>query len=73
MSNNPLPNTTIYHYDVTITPDVPPPVNRRVFEQFQGQYRESDLGGVRPIYDGRKNIFAPAAFPFESRTFKVLW
>ncbi|KAG9326406.1 hypothetical protein KVV02_008026 [Mortierella alpina] len=67
-----LPDTIIYHYDVTITPDVPPPVNRRVYEQFQTQYRDSDLGGVRPVYDGRKNIFAPVAFPFESRTFKML-
>ncbi|KAG0212796.1 hypothetical protein BGX28_005643 [Mortierella sp. GBA30] len=67
-----LPNITIHHYDITVTPDVPPPVNRRIYEQFVDQYRESDLDGVRPIYDGRKNIFAPATFPFESRTFKLV-
>ncbi|KAK3837132.1 MAG: Piwi domain-containing protein [Linnemannia elongata] len=66
-----LPNITIHHYDVTVTPDVPPPVNRKVFEQLTTSYRESDLNGARPVFDGRKNIFSPKAFPFDSRTFEV--
>jgi eukaryotic translation initiation factor 2C len=66
-----LPNITIHHYDVTVTPDVPPPVNRKIFEQLTTSYRESDLNGARPVFDGRKNMFSPCAFPFESRTFEV--
>ncbi|KAG0053940.1 eukaryotic translation initiation factor 2C, 2 [Gryganskiella cystojenkinii] len=67
-----LPNITIHHFDVTITPEVPPPVNRRVFRQFVDQFRVSDLQGVRPVYDGRKNLFSAAALPFDSRTFEVV-
>ncbi|KAF9931854.1 eukaryotic translation initiation factor 2C, 2 [Linnemannia zychae] len=67
-----LPNITVHHYDVTITPDVPPPVNRKIFEQLTTSYRESDLNGARPVYDGRKNMFSPRAFPFESRTFEIM-
>lgn len=66
-----LPNIMIHHYDVTVSPDVPPPVNRKIFEQLTTSYRESDLNGARPVFDGRKNIFSPKAFPFESRTFEV--
>ncbi|KAF9408609.1 hypothetical protein BGZ94_002247, partial [Podila epigama] len=67
-----LPNINITHYDVTITPDVPPIVNRRVYEHFMTLHRTSDLGGARPVFDGRKNIFSPKAFPFESKTFEIL-
>ncbi|KAI1316177.1 eukaryotic translation initiation factor 2C, 2 [Mortierella claussenii] len=66
-----LPNINVYHYDVTITPDVPPLVNRRVFVHMLHVYGESDLQGTKPVFDGRKNIFAPRVFPFESRTFDV--
>ncbi|KAG0001838.1 hypothetical protein BGZ80_006110, partial [Entomortierella chlamydospora] len=60
-----LPNINIHHYDVTITPDVPPVVNRRVFEHMIKLYGDSDLGRTRPVFDGRKNIFSPRSFPFE--------
>ncbi|KAG0337299.1 Eukaryotic translation initiation factor 2C [Podila humilis] len=66
-----LPDVIIHHYDVSISVDVPPPVNRRLFEQLIKTYRVSDLGGANPVFDGRKNIFSPKAFPFESRTFDV--
>lgn len=66
-----LPNINVYHYDVTITPDVPPIVNRRVFEHMLVVYGNSELDGSRPVFDGRKNIFSPRAFPFESKTFDV--
>ncbi|KAF9112449.1 Eukaryotic translation initiation factor 2C [Mortierella sp. AM989] len=67
-----LPNIIIYHYDMSVTPDVPPPVNRKIFVQFMAQYRESDLEGARPVFDGRKNLFSPKKFPFESRTFEII-
>ncbi|KAG9290846.1 hypothetical protein G9A89_010995 [Geosiphon pyriformis] len=59
-----LPDANIHHYDVTITPDVPPVLNRKIYGQFEDMNRTSSLGGERPVYDGRKNIFSPKALPF---------
>ncbi|GJJ79067.1 eukaryotic translation initiation factor 2C [Entomortierella parvispora] len=67
-----LPNITIHHFDVTISPDVPPSTNRKVFSQFIDQFRVSDLQGARPVFDGRKNLFFPKAPPFDSRTFEIV-
>lgn len=66
-----LPNVTIHHYDVTISSDMPPPVNRKIFEQMMSSYGASDLNNARPVFDGRKNIFSAKPFPFESRTLDV--
>ncbi|KAG0335588.1 Eukaryotic translation initiation factor 2C [Podila horticola] len=66
-----LPNVTIHHYDVTISSDMPPPVNRKIFEQMMSSYGASDLNNARPVFDGRKNIFSAIPFPFESRTLDV--
>ncbi|KAF9435066.1 hypothetical protein BGZ76_006969, partial [Entomortierella beljakovae] len=67
-----LPSITVYHYDVSVTPDVPPPVNRRIFMDFMKQYGQSDLEGTKPVFDGRKNMFSPKKFPFDSRTFEII-
>lgn len=67
-----LPTVVIHHYDVSISNDVSPPVNRRIFEQLTKSYRTSDLGGAQPVFDGRKNIFSAKELPFESRTFDVI-
>ncbi|KAG0307405.1 hypothetical protein BGZ98_000370, partial [Dissophora globulifera] len=64
-----LPNLNVHHYDVTITPDVPPLLNRRIFQQMIHVHSETDLGGAKPVFDGRKSIFASRALPFESRSF----
>lgn len=66
-----MPDITVQHYDVVITPDVPPPVCRKVFEQFVARHSASDLGNARPVFDGRSNLFSATALPFESRTFEV--
>ena len=66
-----LPSINVQHYDVTITPDVPPLVNRRVFQNLVQVHGASDLGGSQPVFDGRKNIFSPKAFGFDSKTFEV--
>ncbi|CAG8488744.1 11583_t:CDS:10 [Funneliformis caledonium] len=67
-----LPTQNIIHYDVTITPDVPPALNRKLFEEFETIHREEKLNGIRSVFDGRKNIFAPQNFPFgDAATFEV--
>ncbi|KAF9100443.1 argonaute 1 [Mortierella sp. GBA35] len=66
-----LPNINIHHYDVTIAPDVPPPVNRRIFDHFVLLNSKSDLADAKPVFDGRKNMFSPKALPFDSRTFEI--
>ncbi|KAG0099317.1 Eukaryotic translation initiation factor 2C [Podila epicladia] len=37
---------------------MPPPVNRKIFEQMMSSYGASDLNNARPAFDGRKNIFS---------------
>jgi len=59
-----LPESNIIHYDITITPDCPPPINRRVFQLFEDLFRHSRLDGTLCVYDGRKNMFAPRRLPF---------
>lgn len=56
---------TIHHYDVTITPDVPPAVNKEVFQYFESQYRQDNkvLNNIAIVFDGMKNSFAPRALP----------
>ncbi|OAQ24024.1 Piwi-domain-containing protein [Linnemannia elongata AG-77] len=66
-----LPNINVHHYDVTITPDVSPAVNRRIFEHMLVVYGSSELDDSRPVFDGRKNIFSPRVFPFDSKTFDI--
>ncbi|KAI1320706.1 Eukaryotic translation initiation factor 2C [Mortierella claussenii] len=66
-----LPCPQIHHYDITITPDVPMPVNRKVFEQFLHDFKRSDLADTQPVYDGRKNLFSSRAFPFDKRDFQL--
>lgn len=67
-----LPDQNIIHYDVTVTPDVPPVLNRRVFQYWEDLHLSEALGNIRSVYDGRKNIFSPRALPFgEAATFEV--
>ncbi|CAG8449098.1 3430_t:CDS:10 [Funneliformis mosseae] len=57
-------DASIVHYDVIITPDVPPALNKRVFQEFEELHRADALGGIRPVYDGRKNMFVPKMLQF---------
>lgn len=56
-----LPEMDIIHYDASIDPTVPRRLNRKIFNQFVERYRETALGGARPVFDGmysiKKNIF----------------
>ena len=54
-----LPEDNIHQYDVTITPEVPPALNRKAFNQIAQRF-----GRLRPVYDGRKNIFSAKPLPF---------
>ncbi|UZO06296.1 uncharacterized protein OCT59_026625 [Rhizophagus irregularis] len=45
-----MPTNNIIHYDVSITPEVPPRFNMKIFESFVEKYRES-LGNAKPVFD----------------------
>ncbi|CAG8434509.1 675_t:CDS:2, partial [Scutellospora calospora] len=67
-----FPEQNIIHYDVTITPDVPPALNRKIYEVFERENLVTALNNIRVIFDGRKNVFAPQYLPFgEAATFEV--
>ncbi|PKK67969.1 Piwi-domain-containing protein [Rhizophagus irregularis] len=67
-----MPTNNIIHYDVSITPEVPPRLNMKIFESFVNQYRERALGNARPVFDGRKNMLAHKLLPFgDAATFNV--
>ncbi|KAG0027885.1 Eukaryotic translation initiation factor 2C [Podila clonocystis] len=65
-----LPDNIIHHYDVMVTPEVPPAVNRRVYRHFFTLYG-SELRGATPVYDGRKNLFSYVDLGFPQRTFEL--
>ncbi|CAB4439380.1 unnamed protein product [Rhizophagus irregularis] len=65
-----LPKMKITHYDVTISPEVPPRLNRKVFACFSEENKNA-LGGVKPVYDGKANMFTHKKLPFESKIFEV--
>src|SRR2546423_6263312 len=67
-----LPDTNIYHYNVTIIPEVPPILNRRIFQRFEELHSRSDLGRIKPVYDGHKNLYTAKPLPFSSATFNVI-
>jgi hypothetical protein len=57
---NTIPNRVIYHYSVSIFPDVPPAKNRNIFLIWEKE--SNDLGllnGIKPVYDGRHNMYSP--------------
>ncbi|KAJ3350930.1 eukaryotic translation initiation factor 2C, 2 [Entophlyctis luteolus] len=59
-----LPQRPIHHYEVAIDPEVPPAKSRRVYQLWEDEALLSgSLGGVRPVFDGRKNVYASRALP----------
>ncbi|XP_057440069.1 protein argonaute 1-like [Lotus japonicus] len=66
-----LPNKELYHYDVTITPEVTSnDVNRAIMKQLVRQYRDS-LGNRLPAYDGRKSLYTAGSLPFTLEEFQI--
>ncbi|CAB4375543.1 unnamed protein product [Rhizophagus irregularis] len=51
-------------------PEVPPRLNRKIFNHFSEKNQEA-LGGVRPVFDGKTNMFTHKPLPFESNSFDV--
>ena len=45
-----IPNMNIIHYDVTITPEVPPILNRKIFAEFERL--NIALGNIHSVFDG---------------------
>ncbi len=50
----------MYHYDIEISPEVVPPLSRKVFELFVNVERGGILGGIKPVYDGIYLFFIKA-------------
>ncbi|CAB4483319.1 unnamed protein product [Rhizophagus irregularis] len=67
-----LPDANIHHYDIDISPEVPPAMNRKIYKHFEALHSEKDLGKIKPVYDGRKNLYTAKPLPFgESAAFDV--
>ncbi|KAF8651872.1 hypothetical protein HU200_063119 [Digitaria exilis] len=67
-----LPDKDLHQYDVSITPEVTSRgVNRAVMAELVTLYRQSQLGGRLPAYDGRKSLYTAGPLPFTSRTFEI--
>jgi len=59
-----FPLQNIHHYDVTIDPpSAPPAIYRKVWKTFEDLDGQGVLKGIRTVYDGRKNVFAPKLLP----------
>ncbi|PKK79735.1 Piwi-domain-containing protein [Rhizophagus irregularis] len=67
-----LPDANIHFYDIDISPEVPPAMNRKIYKHFEALHSEKDLGKIKPVYDGRKNLYTAKPLPFgESAAFDV--
>ncbi|PKC13872.1 Piwi-domain-containing protein [Rhizophagus irregularis] len=47
-----LPASNIHHYDIVISPEVPPTLNRKIF-----QIAENSFSGIRAVFDGHRNVY----------------
>ncbi|KAI8908310.1 Piwi domain-containing protein [Gorgonomyces haynaldii] len=69
-----LPEYFVYHYKVTIEPQVPPAKNRRIYEVWEEDSIEI-LNGILPIYDGRGSLYSVVDLPFQGQecTFTITY
>ncbi|CAB5179818.1 unnamed protein product [Rhizophagus irregularis] len=65
-----MPKMKIIHYVIIIKPEVPPRLNRKVLNHFSEKNQKA-LGGVRPVFDGKTNMFTYKPLPFESKSFDM--
>ncbi|PKY39143.1 Piwi-domain-containing protein [Rhizophagus irregularis] len=47
-----LPASNIHHYEIVISPEVSPTLNRKIF-----QIAENSFSGIRAVFDGRRNVY----------------
>ncbi|PKU82020.1 protein argonaute 1C-like [Dendrobium catenatum] len=67
-----LPKKDLHHYDVSIKPEVTSrSINRAVIEELVRVFKDSDLDGRLPAYDGKKSLYTAGALPFTSNKFRV--
>lgn len=59
-----FPTQNLLHYDVTIDPpNAPPALYRKIWKAFEDTDGQGILKGIKTVYDGRKNVFAPKTLP----------
>ncbi|KAJ4845702.1 Protein argonaute PNH1 [Turnera subulata] len=67
-----IPETDLYHYTVTIIPDVnSQKLKKAIMAQLVKLHRETDLGMRLPVYDGGSNLYTARSLPFTSKEFSV--
>lgn len=55
-----LPDSTIVHYHITIEPEVPPSVNREIYQIFEQKINQ------KAAFDGKRNVFSPTPLRFNT-------
>ncbi|XP_031261888.1 protein argonaute MEL1-like [Pistacia vera] len=67
-----LEDRDLYHYDVSITPEVTSRgVNRAVMKELLNVNGKTHFNDRKPAYDGRKGFYTAGALPFTSKDFVV--
>nr|BAO49750.1 argonaute protein [Lilium longiflorum] len=65
-------NFEIWHYDVSIDPEVTSrAINRVLIRELVHQFFETHLDKKNPAYDGRKSLYTVGKLPFDSKNFKI--
>ncbi|KPM09009.1 argonaute 2-like protein [Sarcoptes scabiei] len=58
-----MPRGFLHHYDVTISPDkCPRKINREIIETMVQSYKKI-FGNIKPVFDGRKNMYTRDDLP----------
>lgn len=66
-----LPVGEIIQYDVSITPDVPRAVKRKIFNLVESNYGSSAFGGKQVAYDGQANLYSLGPLPKPEITLEI--
>ncbi|ERN10147.1 hypothetical protein AMTRI_Chr13g91340 [Amborella trichopoda] len=67
-----FPHEDIFHYDVTISPQVPSKNScRTIITDLSNAHGGQELGNHLAVYDGRKSMYTAGRFPFSSKEFTI--
>lgn len=66
-----LPVGEIIQYDVSITPDVPRAVKRKIFSIVEANFGQTAFGGKKVAYDGQANLYSLGTLPKSEITLEV--